>query len=250
MSKFSAWFVRHGQTIKGWLVTLAILFVWMLLMDWVVMPLYTQYSRERELPDITEHSFENAREILESNGFRIIKDREKTDSRYAKGMVIFQNPPPYSKVKRGRRIYVTVSSGARSVAVPQLVGVSERDAAFILNNASLVLGNIQYAFDDYYPQGVVCRQSVVQDTEVDAKTVVDITVSRGNLPSRFIVPKLVGKNIDTARKMLWEAGLETGRIESELSLDLVPGTVIAQSVAAGTEVSQGKAVSLTISRVE
>lgn len=250
MSKFSAWRSRNRQTIRGWLVTLVVLFVWMLLMDWVVMPLYTQYSRERELPDITEHSFESAREILESNGFRIIKDREKTDSHYPKGTVIFQNPPPYSKVKRGRRIYVTVSSGERSVAAPQLVGVSERDAAFILNNASLVLGNIQYAFDDYYPQGVVCRQSVAPETELEAKTVVDITVSRGNLPSRFVVPKLVGKNIDTARKMLWEAGLETGRIESEVSLDLVPGTVLAQSVAAGTEVSQGKAVSLTISRVE
>jgi beta-lactam-binding protein with PASTA domain len=250
MSKFSEWHARHRQAIWGWSVTLAVLFVWMLLMDWIVMPLYTQYGRARELPDITEHSFESARDILKSNGFRIIKDREKTDSHYPRGTVIFQNPPPYSKVKRGRRIYVTVSSGERSVAVPQLIGVSERDAAFMLNNASLVLGNVQYAYDDYYPQGVVCGQSLAQDAEAEAKTVVDITVSRGTLPSRFVVPRLVGKNIDTARKMLWEAGLETGRIESEVSLDLVPGTVLAQSVAPGAEVTQGRTVSLTISRVE
>ena len=112
-----------------------VLIVWLFLMDWIVMPVYTHHGQEMELPDITEHSLEDAQRILDAKGFKLIKDREKFDSNYPKGTVIFQNPAPYSKAKKGRRIYVTVSSGDRPVTVPNLVGVSERDAAFLLNRA-------------------------------------------------------------------------------------------------------------------
>ncbi len=250
MRKFKKWRLAHRHAIVGGLVTVIVLVVWMLFMDWIVMPVYTKHGREEELPDITEHSFDEAKDILESGGFKIIKDREKSDSNYPKGTVIFQNPQPYAKVKKGRRIYVTVSSGEKAVTVPQIVGASERDAAFILSHAGLVLGRVSYEFNDYYPTGVVCDQSVPADVEVGAKTLVDLTVSRGALPSRFVVPNVVGKNIETAKKILWEAGLEVGGIENQNQTDLVPGTVLSQSVAPGTEVTRGRAVGLTISRVE
>jgi eukaryotic-like serine/threonine-protein kinase len=250
MSQFKKWHREHRQALIGGWVTLAVLVVWMLFMDWIVMPLYTNHGREVELPDITEHSFDEAQKILESGGFKLIKDREKSDANYPKGTVIFQNPQPYAKVKKGRRIYVTVSSGEKAVLVPQIVGRSERDAAFDLSHAGLVLGKVSYEFNDYYPPGVVCDQSVAADGEVGAKTIVDIKVSRGTLPSRFVVPRVTGKNIETAKKLLWEAGLEVGFITNEIQTDLVPGTVLSQSVEPGTEVTQGRAVGLTISRVE
>jgi serine/threonine-protein kinase len=134
--------------------------------------------------------------------------------------------------------------------VPNVTGASERDALFLIEHAGLVLGRVENAFNDYYPPGVVCEQSLPKDTETEAKTVVDITVSRGPLPSRFVVPNLVGKNVETARKILWEAGLEAGRIENEVRTDLIPGTVLMQSIAPGAEVSQGRAVGLTVSRTE
>jgi serine/threonine-protein kinase len=244
------WNQKHRQAIIGCTVTVFLLLVWLILMDRIVMPVYTHHGREEELPDVTEHSFDEARMILEDRGFKIIKDKEKFDSNNPKGTVIFQNPAPYAKVKKGRRIYVTISSGEKSIVIPQIVGVSERDATFILEHAGLVLGRMESEFNDYYPQGVICKQSIPNDTEVAAKTVVDLTVSRGTLPSRFIVPNLVGKNIETAKKLLYEIGLEVGSVDNELQMDLIPGTVIAQSVKPRTEVQQGKAVGLTISRTE
>lgn len=250
MQRLKEWNRTHRQAVIGWFVTVFLLIVWLVLMDWIVMPVYTHHGREEELPDVTEHSFDEARKMLEDRGFKIIKDKEKFDSNYPKGTVIFQNPAPYAKVKKGRRIYMTVSSGEKSIVMPQIVGVSERDASFILNHAGLVLGTVDSDFNDYYPQGVVCKQSIPKDTVVAAKTVVNLTVSRGTLPSRFIIPNLVGKNVETAKKLLYETGLEVGRVDNELQMDLIPGTVIAQSVKPGTEVQQGKAVGLTISRTE
>jgi serine/threonine-protein kinase len=219
-------------------------------MDWIVMPVYTHHGQEMELPDITEHSLEDAQRILDAKGFKLIKDREKFDSNYPKGTVIFQNPAPYSKAKKGRRIYVTVSSGDRPVTVPNLVGVSERDAAFLLNRAGLILGSVSTGFNDYYPSGVVYQQSVPAETDVQVRAMVDIIVSRGPLPSRFVVPEVIGKNIETAKKILFEAGLETGRIRYEIWKNLIPGTVTGQDPSAGSEVGQGRTVELTVSRTE
>jgi len=250
MQRFKQWRRMHKHAILGGWVTLLVLVVWMLFMDWIVMPLYTKHGRELELPDITEHPFEEAQKILEDRSFKIIQDREKSDSNYPRGTVIFQNPAPYARVKKGRRIYVTVSAGEKSVQVPQIVGASERDAAFILSHAGLVLGKVAFQFNDYYPRGVVCDQSVPKDGEVGANTIVDITVSRGTLPSHFVVPIVVGKNIETAKKLLWEAGLEVGSIDNQTRPDLIPGTILSQTPAPGTEVTQGRAIGLTISRVE
>jgi beta-lactam-binding protein with PASTA domain len=250
MNRLKNWYQRHRHAVIGWTVTVFLLLIWLILMDWIVMPVYTHHGREEELPDVTEHSFDEARAILEHRGFKIIKDKEKTDSNYPKGTVIFQNPAPYAKVKKGRRIYVTVSSGEKSIVMPQIVGVSERDATFILEHAGLVLGAMESEFNDYYPEGVICKQSIPKDAEVAAKTVVDLTVSRGALPSHFIVPNLVGKNVETAKKILYDSGLELGTVDNALQMDLIPGTVIAQNVKPGTEVHQGTAVGLTVSRTE
>jgi len=239
---------EHRNAVLGIGVTLVLFLVWMVLMDVVVMPFYTHRGHEEELPDVTEMSFEEAQRLLESKGFRIVKDQAKHDSNYPVGMVIFQNPAPYSKVKKGRRIYVTVSTGEAMVPVPKVVGTSERDAVFLLNKSGLSVGNIVHDYNGYYPGGVVCDQSVPEASEVERRTAVDITVSRGLQPTRFLVPDVVGKNIETAQKMLWESGCAAGDISYEINRRLVPGTVLEQSVRRGTEVGHGTRVDLVVSR--
>jgi len=248
--KLNSWLEMHRTAVVGTCVTLAILVLWIILMDLLVMPVYTHRGQETELPDVTEMSFEEAKTLLESRGFRIMKDQIKNDSNYPVGTVIFQNPAPYSKVKKGRRIYVTVSSGEPNVQVPRVVGSSERDAAFMLSKAGLSVGNVEYEYNSYYPAGVVCSQSLPEGSEVERKTIMNITVSRGQLPDRFVVPNVVGKNVETAEKILWEAGVGVGDISYEVNRRLVPGTVLEQSIKPRTAVGQGTRIDLVVSQSE
>ena len=247
---FREWLEDHRNPLLGFGITVLTLLVWMVLMDVVVMPIYTHRGHEEELPDVTEMSFEEARILLESGGFRIVQDQTKHDSNYPAGMVIFQNPAPYSKVKKGRRIYVTVSSGEAVVSVPKLIGRSERDAIFLLNKSGLAVGSVTHSYNGYYPAGVVCDQSFPEAAEIEQRSAVDITVSRGAQPDRFTVPDVVGKNIETAQKMLWESGCAVGEISQEINRRLVPGTVLEQSIRRGTEVGHGTRVDLVVSRTE
>jgi len=250
MNRFRRWIERRRTVLLGLGSTLVLFIFLIFLMDWIVMPFYTQHGAEDELPDATELSFEEARRILRSKGFRIFIDGEKYDATYPESTVVFQNPPPYSRVKKGRRIYVTLSAGERRVQVPKVVGLSERDAAFILKQAGLLAGEVFYESSNYYPRGVVCGQSVSEGTEIVEQTAVDITLSIGRLPDRFVVPDVVGKSLETARKLILQAGLQVGSISYEVQKRFIPETVIEQSVQPGEEVHQSTPVDLVVSQLE
>ena len=250
MDRWKQLYERHRIVVLGVGSTFLMILFLILLLDWVIMPLYTHHGAEEELPDVTEHSFVEAEKILEAKGFRIVNDGEKYNATYPESTVIFQNPAPYSTVKKGRRIYVTLSAGERRVRVPRIIGASERDAEFTLKQAGLVLGEAFYEYSNYYPAGVVSDQSLPEETEVVEETPVDITVSLGRLPTRFVVPDVVGKSLDTAKRMIRRAGLRVGDISYEIQESLIPETVIRQSVEPDEEVYRGQPIDLVVSRLE
>jgi len=239
-------FHRHRNKMIGLISTAGVFLVLIIFSDKIFMPLYTHRGAELELPDVTEKSFEEAAFILEDQKLQIVIDTLQFSSFYPESTVIQQDPPPFTRVKRGRRIYVTLSAGERQIEVPRVIGLSERDATFALYNAGLVVGEIYYEFSNYYPQGVVFVQSL-KDTLVPEKTFVDITISNGRLPTEFVVPKLAGLPLKKATTDLRKAGLRLGQIRYRENDNLVPDTVLEQSPASGTKVPRGTRVHVIVS---
>ncbi len=247
MSKIVDLIKKYKTVIYGLVSCLILLIFIILLTDMVIMPLITHHGIEQELPDITELPFDEAKKILDERGFTIIKDGEKFDDHYEVGTVISQNPLPFSRVKKGRRIYVIVSAGEKMVKVPKVTGASEREAEFILKQAGLVLGEIFYEYDNYYPKDVVCNQSLPEGSEVKEQEVIDVTVSLGHMPTNFIVPEVVGRSVDEAKKIIQKAGLSIGNVVKRRNRKLLPDTVIEQSPDPGEETEKGAKVDLVIS---
>ena len=249
MNRWKQSLTRYRTVLLGGGATILMLCFLVFFMDAIVMPIYTHQGNEEELPDVTEISFAEARQILESRGFSIIKEAEKFDETYPESTVIFQNPPSFSRVKKGRRIYVTLSAGEKMILVPRVVGSSERDAEFVLRQAGLELGEVFYEYHRYHLKDVVFSQSIDPGMEVAEHTPVDITVSMGRAPDQFVVPDVTGKSLEEARRMLMRAGLRVGQVSREAVNNLVPDTVIRQSLNPGDEVSQGQRVDLIVSRL-
>ena len=237
---------RFALTAAKWFVGFLVFYV---LMDRLIMPAYTRHGQAISVPDVTNMTFEAAKEILESQDLRAIKAGECFDSHMPPGYVLFQEPSAGSQVKKGRRIYLTLSKGERTVTMPNLVGGSERDARFRITGLGLVLDSLDYEHSSYYPEGVVADQSIPPGTEVEVGTRVRLTVSLGPAPSRFIVPDVVGKSLDDARRAIKKAGLTVGKIVYQQSSDLLPETVIEQSIPAGQEVSAGDTLDLIVSQL-
>jgi len=229
-------------------ILLLILFAF--IMNSIVMPLYIKHGREIEVPDVEYLSFYEAEEILDDEGFQMIIEGKKFDATFPESTVIFQNPRPFSLVKKGRRIYLTLSAGERLIEVPRVVGMSEKDAIFKLEEMGLQVGQIYYEYDNYRLDGVVFRQGFPEGTEVTEQVFIDITVSLGELPTRFYVPDVVDKGLEVAKTMIIREGLTVGIIDFQARSDLVPDTVIEQSIPAGEEVNQGQPIDLIVSQLE
>jgi len=238
------------------LIRIAVLLVLLIIVlyvifDQIIMPVYTRHGQEISVPDLTNLFYEDAREQLQQMGLEIVEEAKKFDVNniFPIGVVMTQNPKPDSKVKKGRRIYVIVSKGEPSIEMPDLVKRSERNAIFMLKNKGLQLGEISYDFSDIFPAGVVANQNIPPKTELKAGMFVDLTVSLGRFPEKFIVPDIVNRNLEDARKIIVGAGLTLGSISFELRDDLLPETVITQSIDANLEVTQGDTINLIVSKM-
>lgn len=250
MREFMQWLERRNPVLIGIISTILLFFILIVIMNLVVMPLYTKRGFEVELVDVTEMSYDDARDMLKRKGFQIVHDTTTYHATYPESTVIAQNPAPYSKVKRGRRIYVTLSGGERTVEVPKVIGSSERDAVFAIRGAGLKIGETYYDYSNYYPAGTVSKQSIAAGVDTTDQSFIDITISLGRVPSQFIVPDVVGKSYDAAKKQLWKSGLDVGTVTYQVHKMLIPYTVISQSIEPGSKVKQGKAVNLVVSLME
>ncbi len=92
-----------------------------LIMDFFIMPAYVRHGQVVMLPDTQGMVMEDAATLLENRGFIPIEKEPKITTAFEPGRVYEQNPPPFSKVKRGRRVYLTPTLEERLLVVPDIV---------------------------------------------------------------------------------------------------------------------------------
>lgn len=221
----------------------------LLLMDRVIMPGVVGSGGEVLVPDVTERSSEESRRILDESGLSLVAASEMHDPVVPEGYIISQTPKAYTQVKRGRSIEVIVSKGTEQIPLPDLTrGISLRTAEIELTNAGLELGSISYQPSDYVPKGVVISQSPSRGAFSHRGGLVSVTVSSGPEKALSAVPDVIGLDVESAIFQLKEVGLTLGNITYIQQPDLLPETVVSQSVPAGDGVERGTAVDLVVTR--
>ena len=227
---------------------LSILILYILVNDFI-MPAYTRHGQEIEVPNVVEMTYEGARTLLNQNDLKIVEQAKKFDARFRSGIVITQNPRPYSKVKKGRRIYVIVSKGEPTLEMPRLIGNSEKNAIFEIKRLGLEVRYVTYEHSEHFPNGVVMHQSIPIGEEAKIGRTIDLIVSLGQFPDKFIVPNLIGRSLKDAKKIIYQSGLTLGNVSYQVNDDLLPETIIDQSMEPNTETTQGDTLNLLVSKL-
>ena len=217
------------------------------IMDRVVMPFFVRVGDEVELPDIVEQPLDRARAELRARGLGLRVASQRADLRVPAGHLISQDPAPFTIVKRGRRVYVTLSSGPPMVTVPKCVGKTERNARLAVEEVGLVVGRVTHRTSHRVAAGWVLAQTPEPGASARPLTPVDLTVSSGTPEPEVAVPSVVERSLEEAKALLGEAGLVVGEIVQKSNLDYLPGTVTAQQPAAGTKVQRQSFVDLEVS---
>lgn len=218
-------------------------------MDQLIMPLYVRHWSEVELPDVVEMNIDEATRKLEDGGFQAVVADSVYNANYASGIVVEQSPAPLSTVKKGRHIYLTVSIGEKPIIMPNLFYKSPREAELILQSYGLSFSGKYYEYSDISPEGVVIAQSYPQGQVVKAGTKISITISLGAMPRQRSIPELTGKSLDEAKKHLQLLGVFQIEVEYEIREDMLPETVLRQSLPAGAPIADGLSVVLTVSKI-
>ena len=147
-------------------ILLLIIIILTLLTDKIFMPLYISLGDETEMPDVIEMDLAEAEDLLEKQGFQVLVSDSMYDANHPEGIVIEQNPYPYATVKENRRVYLTISIGEKPIVMPNLFGVSPREADLILDSYDLKLKAKYYVYSDIYHEGTVIGQSYPQGQEI------------------------------------------------------------------------------------
>ena len=193
------------------------------------------------VPDVVGMDEDAAREELEGKGFVVEVTRKPTNK--PEGQVTAQSPDAGERLDEGDTVEITVSEGRPQTTVPELVGLSQEEAAAELEEARLRLGEVTTEPSEEVEEGLVISQAPEPGEEVARKSKVDIVVSGGPEPVR--VPSVIGQDEQTAVDEIEAAGLTADVLTA--SSEEPEGTVIAQDPDAGAEAAPGDVVTITVS---
>jgi serine/threonine protein kinase len=193
-----------------------------------------------EVPDLAGLSAEAAITVLSDYNL-VLGSITPAESDRPANTIIDQDPDVGSRVAEGSSVNVTISAGATQIIVPTVAGlVSAEDARRVLASVNLQLGNIT-SVDNDQPEGYVVGSIPPAGTSVPVGTRVSIEISNGF----GVVPALEGLPEAQARSDLGAAGYQVVVVPQPAATAL-PGTVLAQSPAAGTRLKIGSRVSITV----
>lgn len=183
-------------------------------------------------------------EITEN--FKIVQKRVEYSEKYP-GEILDQDPKPRSEVEIGTTINVVVSGGQETVDMISVDNFTYEDAVKALQGIGLQVAPPTYEFSDKVEENHVISFSPAPKTKMNVGDQVQMVISKGQETKKVVVPTLTGQSIDKARKMLEDLGLKVGSAD-EVNNDAPAGQVVYQSVAPGTEVDEGTAVTLHYSK--
>jgi beta-lactam-binding protein with PASTA domain len=209
-------FFRHlGFAFAIGLIILLAVLVWL--------RIYTHHGQAIMVPDLAGLTVYEVEEVTSSRNLKF----EVVDSVYSsempRGTIIKQNPKASTKVKKYRKIFLTVNAiNPEKVTMPRLVGLSIRQARLALQNGGLTLGEIKYR-PDYAINNVLQQMhadSVINEgTEIRKGEVIDLVLGMGLSNETTRVPDLVGKGFETARKVIADYYLNIGAITYHDSIE-------------------------------
>lgn len=206
-------FLRSYPWVAHLLVMIAVSLV-ALFFIFLFIKIYARQGEEYEMPVVEGKTIAEAEAANDLDLEFVV-----LDSIYQKGVpggiIITQDPKGGIMVKSGRKVYVSVTSySAEDVPMPELTGLSVRQAVSEIYNNGLTVGHLTFV-DDPFKNNVKeqsCKgRTAYAGQKIARGSVIDLVVGRGEGESTNKVPFVIGKTADKARRALLQLSFNIGR---------------------------------------
>jgi hypothetical protein len=242
------------------------------------------HGHEVEVPPLTGLTLSDASHKTSSLGLSLTLENRFYSPSTPPGRVLAQSPAPGSTVRREWPVRITESLGTQQVAIPELIGQSERTASINIRRLSLDVGALAHIAAPGEPGIVLAQTPGANATGIDRPRVsllLSTPVSPADdpeSPQAVVMPSLAGLTLAGASVRAAAAGLHivsaedlntstqtTGASATPPPATAPPaatnppstqpiappvasiGTVVAQTPTAGHRVFKGDPVHITLS---
>jgi beta-lactam-binding protein with PASTA domain len=167
------------------------------------------HGREVKVPDLTGLTLLEASKQTRSHGLILNLENRFYSPNTPPGHVLAQSPAPGVTVRREWTVRVTESLGAQQVAIPDLIGQSERTASINIRRLGLELGTVSHVAAPGDP-GVVIAQTPNPNAAGVDRPRVSLLLSgpeEAASPDAYVMPSLAGLTLSAAVRAATTAGL-------------------------------------------
>ncbi|MFC2075798.1 PASTA domain-containing protein [candidate division KSB1 bacterium] len=223
-----------GLTLLGLLANL-------LLMPWIV-----RSGREVEVPDLVGLTLAATQLSLERDGLRLGRVNFKVSPDIQSDAVISQNPLAGQMVKAGREITVVMSQGPLRMEIPELRGISMRNARLLINESDLIVGPPAQVHHPEYVFGTVIAQYPLPGVMVNPQSEVQFLTSLGPCEEGMVMPDLIGRGLSEIAPFIRDSRPFRYEVSNVKDPDLPANTIIEQNLSQGRYVGPDSTLLLRV----
>ena len=210
------------------------------------------HGHEVAVPDLVGQSPAAARLIVEHSGLELNVERQYYSPTVPEGKIMSQLPTAGSQVRRGWEVRVAESLGPQRVAIPNVIGQSERAANINIRRRGLDVGAIAQMQMPDAPDGQILSQAPPPNASGVSAPRISLLVAAPSSAQALVMPSFVGQPLGSVTKTVQNAGLRVGLVtmapprEGSTSSPSPASMIVSQNPAAGEKVLAGAAVNFEV----
>ncbi len=176
--------------------------------------IYTNHGQAFAVPDLRGLTVEEAEMVVRARRLNYQVADSVFISQEDRGRIFDQNPPPNFRVKENRTIFLTINAmNPERVPVPDVRGISLRQARALIETHGLQVGELKYV-PDLAINNVLNQQYKGKDIRPGELIIrgesIDLVLGEGLGTRTTFVPDLVYLDHEAARNRILESSLNVG----------------------------------------
>lgn len=195
-----------------------------------------------QVPDVVGEPDAEARRLIEGIGLEYTVRRGLAHREAPEGTVLAQSPLAGQFARPGAPVDVTLSRGPEVHTLPDVAGLSERQAGIVLERLGYDV-EIERR-EDPMAAGRAVETRPAAGTDLAVPSPIVLVVSEG--APIVVIPDMLGMHIDDALQILSQFRLELGAISFDAEAPEAPGRIVGQYPPAGYSLRAGDSVELRV----
>ncbi len=195
-----------------------------------------------QVPDVVGEPDAEARRLIEGIGLEYTVRRGLAHREAPEGTVLAQSPLAGQFARPGAPVDVTLSRGPEVHTLPDLAGLSERQAGIVLERLGYDV-EIERR-EDSMAAGRAVETRPAAGTDLAVPSPIVLVVSEG--APIVVIPDMLGMHIDDALQILSQVRLELGSISFDSEAPEAPGRIVGQYPPVGYSLRAGDSVELRV----